>query len=367
MIDRLLEEPGAFDFFQAVRLLERAAARSRPRNVSTAVGRDADPREEAVRFGALPSRAFPGSAIARAVVRPESTAGAPQTELTVAFLGLTGPAGILPHHVTSLVLSRLRERDHVLRDFFDLFHHRTISFFYRAWEKYRFAFNYERSRYDADHADLFTRGLIAITGCGTIPPQARRALADETFLFYAGLFSDQHRSALALERMLAGFLEAHVEVRQFVGHWQTLSPEDRTQLPRGLSREGQYHCLGSDAVIGERIWELQGRFRVVLGPLDYERFCDFLPTGRSLLPAVQLTRAYVGGEFDFEVQVLLEAASVPPCRLGSNSGRGARLGWDTWIWAKPFQATADDAVFCVADDSLDAEHRNEATQTACAT
>lgn len=351
MIEELLKSPELFEFFQAVRLIERAAAcdSTGPRSV---VGSDDNPRHERLRFTAETSRTFPNHEISRSSRR--STELASITEIVVTFLGLTGPSGILPHSYSSLLLSRLRERDHVLRDFLDLFHHRTISLFYRAWEKYRFPINYERSRYDTRHVDLFTRGLVSLTGCETAPVSRRSSLSNETFLYYAGLFSSRHRTASDLERVLGDFLAIPVQVDQFVGRWQTLLSEDRTRLPSRAGNDGQYHQLGQDAAIGERTWDVQGRFRVKLGPVNYDTFASYLPPGDAIRPAVQLTRAYVGAEFDFDVQLILERSEVPRCQLGVAGGQGARLGWDAWLQTRPFERHADDSVFSVSDQSLNA-------------
>jgi type VI secretion system protein ImpH len=55
----LFDEPYRFEFFQAVRLLERLNPGRGP------VGRDGDPRDEAARFRAHASLAFPPSQICR--------------------------------------------------------------------------------------------------------------------------------------------------------------------------------------------------------------------------------------------------------------------------------------------------------------
>src|SRR4051812_40371430 len=125
----LFEEPYRFDFFQAIRLLERL----RPELAT--VGREGPPVREIVRFLAHLSLKFPPSPIHQ-LERREQASVAPA--MTVNFLGLTGPSGVLPHVYTELMMERVRHGDRSLVDFLDLFNHRLISLFYRAWEKHHF-------------------------------------------------------------------------------------------------------------------------------------------------------------------------------------------------------------------------------------
>src|ERR1051325_2219467 len=134
---QLFEEGYSFDFFQAVRLLERLYPQRQPE------GRGGPPAAEQVRFRAHLSLAFPPSSIYELVKAPE---GSPH-QMTQAFMGLTGPSGVLPRHYTELLLSLNRyakhAEKHALRGWFDVFNHRMIALFYRAWEKYRFALAFE--------------------------------------------------------------------------------------------------------------------------------------------------------------------------------------------------------------------------------
>ena len=108
------------------------------------MGRFSHPQSEVVRFGANPILHFPASAI-HVPARASRTA---RPAMTVNFMGLTGPLGVLPHYVTELIAGRLRAATRALLDFFDIFNHRMISLFYQAWEKYRFTVAYERDRND---------------------------------------------------------------------------------------------------------------------------------------------------------------------------------------------------------------------------
>ncbi|QDU30425.1 hypothetical protein ETAA8_55650 [Anatilimnocola aggregata] len=383
-LDHLLrEEPYRFEFFAAMHLLTRIRL-MRP-------DFDLDGQAELlpIRFRAHQSLAFPPSEIHDLRVLPNSKR---PIEMLVTFFGLTGPMGALPRHYTEIVMERIRKRDHVLRDFLDLFNHRLIMLFAEAGHKYRFWFSYEQAVQigrirktqgsqkfrgfvleDRPRIDHVSQNLLDLVGLGNSLQRykdiVRGALAnrvdiaDETFRHYAGLLSQSHRSGLGLEQILSGYFATPVKIQQFVGQWLQLPAEYRTGLPireeiiaPGASKPTTVpkapvaHAaprLGQNTVIGSRIWEVQGKFRVTLGPLTYQRFLDYLPVGNAFRKLAQLTRIYVRGGFDFDVQPTLLGHEVPWCRLGGNETPGARLGWNTWIRNEPFRKPVDDAVFQV--------------------
>ena len=39
--------------------------------------------------------------------------------------------------------------------------------------------------------------------------------------------------------------------------------------------------VGSGAVVGDAVWDRQGRVRVRIGPVSLEQYNDFLPGGRA--------------------------------------------------------------------------------------
>src|SRR5690606_8343348 len=119
--------PNSFSFFQAVRILQAA------RPDREGVGRFVDPSREVVRFGAHRGIGFPASEI-----QTLEADGDRPLRMRVNFMGLIGPMGVLPHHYTLLASERSRTKDSAYGEFLDLFHHRLISLFYRAWEKSRF-------------------------------------------------------------------------------------------------------------------------------------------------------------------------------------------------------------------------------------
>ena len=355
---RLAEQPYQFEFFQAVRVLERMA-RQRAESSSLAhasgceawvpVGADGPPKRETVRFRALVSHAFPPSEVCSLKLREDhgGEPEAPLAEMTVAFMGLTGPSGVLPQHYTQLVIERVRRKDESLRDFLDLFNHRFISLFFRAWEKYRLPAAFERALSDPDAADedLFTRALYCLVGLGTERLRGRLRFPDPVFLYFSGHCAHRRPTVAALESMIEEYFQLPVRVLQFEGQWLYLSAEDQTQMPAARDPDGRNCRLGWDVVVGQRVWSVENKFRVRLGPLDYESFCRFTPLGDGLVPLCQLIRCRVGPEFDFDIQPVLKADEVPWCRAGGDERSASRLGWNTWLRSRPMPADGDEAVF----------------------
>ena len=117
-------KPYSFDFCRAVRMLE-AEFRDRPR-----VGNSVRLEEDLLRFCQIPSLSFAPSTL-EGVQQPE---GSRVIRMFVNFLGLFGPNGPLPQHLTDFARDRYRNaHDRTLVRFMDIFHHRMLSFFYRAW------------------------------------------------------------------------------------------------------------------------------------------------------------------------------------------------------------------------------------------
>ncbi|MDX2039568.1 MAG: type VI secretion system baseplate subunit TssG [Isosphaeraceae bacterium] len=364
--DRLFREPFSFDFFQAVRMLEKLRPDAVP------VGRGGPPKNEVVRFRAQVSTAFPPSAV-HDLAKPGGSTPVPV--MTIAFFGVTGPNGILPRHYTELLLKIAREskgaEKYALRDWYDLFNHRLSSLFYRAWEKYRFWIPFERGEGRRIEPDAFTRSLLALVGIE--PPSLRGRLqlvevaaADEhrdesrrvltriddfSLLYYGGLLAQRTRNASGLEAMLADYFGLPVQVVQFVGQWLMLEPENQSSL----GSAGANNRLGVDCVAGERVWDIQGKIRIRVGPLDFERFLDFVPNRadaarhNAYFRIVQLTRFYVGPDLDFEIQPILRREDVPECRMTDDLAQRPLLGWNTWIRSQPLDHDADDAVFAARE------------------
>jgi type VI secretion system protein ImpH len=352
--ERLSQRAWEFDFFQAVRLLEWVAweEKSRGEPARAPIGEDARLDEEQVRFRVPSSTAFPSGPVGSLSGGSRGNAGrAP--ELTVSFLGLIGASGVLPHHYSAEAIARQHDNDPALAEFFDIFQHRAVSLFFRAWRKYRLPFELERTLRDRLLAapdgqpsdDPFTLVLRSLVGLGTAGLARRMHVADETIAFYAGHFTHQPRSALALERMVGDYFGLPAEVEQFSGRWLVLPPDQRSTMPSRLEPRGRSCGLGRETVVGSRVWDVHTKFRIRLGPMSYARFAEFFPGRAALLELGDLAGLYAGPALEFDVQPVLARDEVPTAQLAEAKRPTTMLGRNAWLACRQRERDADEAVF----------------------
>ena len=325
----LTDEAYRFEFFQAVRLLEKVYPEKR------AVGRNAMPQEEVVRFRSRVAVDFPASEIHEIREGADPKTDEKRLEMLVNFMGMVGVSGVLPQPYTDLVLDRVRHRDTAMWSFLDIFTHRFVSMFYRAWRKYRFPIGYERGN------DDFTGYLFDLCGLGTKGLRGRMSLPDESLLPYVGLIAQRPHSNNALENILSDYFGAKARTEQFFGQWLQLDTQDYTRLGERNS------VLGESAIAGTRVWEQQSKFRVRLGPLDFKQFQAFLPNGSAFAPMRSIIRFMVGLELDFDVRLKLKAKQVPSTILTTRAQRRPMLGWTTFLKTKPLKVDDEQLILQV--------------------
>jgi type VI secretion system protein ImpH len=324
---------GSFDFFEAMRLLECLNA-DKPR-LGTALKASDDP----VRLSQLPELEFPASAIS-AYGDAANRHGVPR--LSVNFMGLFGPNGPLPLHITEYARERLRHHhDPTLSGFADIFHHRMICLFYRAWANARPVVNYDRPE-----SDRFAFYIGACLGLADTASRNRDALDDKAKLFYAGHFGGQTKHAEGLRAIISDVLCQPVEIEEFVGEWMAIQPDDQTRLGVSADKAG----LGQTALIGASVWGCQHKFRLVLGPLTLAVYLSLLPGQALLAQLVAIVRNYIGDELVWDAKLILENRQIPrEIALGKaivsdcpGIDAEARLGWSMWLGPRRSHLDGDD-------------------------
>jgi len=224
------------------------------------------------------------------------------------------------------MLDRIRHRDTAMWEFLDIFTHRSVSLFYRAWQKYRFPVGYENGKSD------FTAFLFDIIGLGTPGLRGRSAIDDEALLPYAGQVAQKPHNVNALENIVSDQFQVKAKVQQFCGQWLDLGTDD-------VSRLGERNSvLGQNAIVGSKVWSQQSKFRLRIGPLSFAKFQAFLPSGSANRQLHSVVKFFAGLEFDYDVQLELEAKQVPASILTTRAVRKPMLGWTTFLKSRPFAA-----------------------------
>ena len=322
-----------FDFFEALRLIE-CRHPEKPR-IGTSVKAADDP----VRLCQDPELAFPPSSLA-SYSQPENEHSMPR--LNVNFMGLFGPHGALPLHLTEYARERIRHHhDPTLVRFVDIFHHRMMSLFYRAWANARPTVSYDRP--DSDRFKAYVGSML---GIGSPVFHERDELSDKAKLFYAGHFAVQTKHPDGLISIISNILRIQVKIVEFVGEWMSIQTSDQTRL--GYSEE--IGVLGQSVLLGASVWGCQHKFRILLGPMQLPQYLALLPGGKGLAQLIAIVRNYIGDAYVWDAQLVLERNQVPKelCLAASaeagalNGNGGAQLGWSMWLGPRNSQFDADD-------------------------
>lgn len=301
----LSQDPYSHDLFHTLRWIDARAGARLP------LGRDTVARNEPVRLRQEPSMAFAPSTLASVTLGR----GNRPPELSIYSFGLFGPNGPLPLHLTEYARERMHHYgDHTLSGFADVFHHRLILLFYRAWADAQSTVSLDRKE------ARFTRYVASLLHMG-MPSLARRdAVMDHAKFFMAGQLLRQTRNPEGLKQILQTFFSVPVRIAEFVPQWIRLDPSQRLGLGGAMG-------LGQDTILGAAVRDAQHKFRIELGPLTRADYASFLPGGRRARQLLHWVRDYIGVELAWDVRPVLRRQDVRGVKLGEPQP----LGLSSWL------------------------------------
>lgn len=285
------------------------------------IGRARRPSQSVADLAQVPSLNFPDSTMDAV----EVARGRPK--LSGFWLGLTGPMGALPTHLTEYAsYERRYGKARPFGGWLDLLSNRMLQFFVRAWGDSQPAVQADRP-----DDDRFAHYLGALSGA------AEGVRADALFpararLFYGALYASR-RSAVAIEDGLANLLRQPVRVLEYQPRWRAIEPEDQTRLGR------EFATLGNDAVIGRRVRVASDAFRVVVRANSMQEYERLLPTGARFAIASEALDSFAPSHLEWDIAIEMEERHARPARL---DGR-ARLGWTGWLQPRTGGAIRSDA------------------------
>lgn len=301
---RLLEEGHRFRFSQAIRLLELAFPEA------PSPGQASSYRETPIRFRPSVDLAFPPTDLKQVEKAPDDRG---EVHVVAYFFGLYGIDSPLPYHFYDQLAQRPKDTK-AHRDFLDIFNHRLYAFFYRAWKKYRPALYHSPG--GEDH---HSRRFVSLAGIGT--PRAPRDLPLDPMRLaaQAGVLASRTRNAAGLEMLVEAFFgDIGAEVIENVPRWVPIPSRS------GLGDGGLE--IGGSATIGERIYDRSSKFRLRLGPMNFEQYLALLPGGEDVQDLKALIRLGAPDYLEYDVQLQVPSETLPETQLGRS---GAQLGFTT--------------------------------------
>lgn len=274
------------------------------------IGYSVSPKQDFARFGQTPLLHFHSSAFTK--VKFDRNSG--EYKLKNSYWGMLGINGPLPSHLTEYAIERNhRLKDNTFTEFLDVFNHRFISLFYRAWADAEPTVSHDRPEHDN-----FKQRLNTFSGESSAS-QDTFGQSKNIHQYLAGLFSQKNRSGKALSQILSEYLHLEVNIQEFQGRWYDLQPNEQTQLGKNNV------SLGVSSLIGTRTYQRSFNFSINIGPLDYSRYISLLNNKHGLKTIVELTQKAIGQEYEFSINIILKAHQTKACQLGS-----AKLGINSW-------------------------------------
>ncbi|MCL9667324.1 type VI secretion system baseplate subunit TssG [Rosenbergiella epipactidis] len=251
------------------------------------------------------SLAFPASEIASITWQAE------QLAIKLFSLGVWGPQGPLPLHLSELALTRLQQQDSALIDFIDLFHHRSMAIFFRAWYAAQ-----DTASLDRPESDRFSYYLRCLSGL-PLPttPQTKHPLLSAGFQLARKTCAPRD-----LISTLNALFHLPFQIAEFQSGWISLPVEERCQLAHSCR-------VGVNAMLGEASYQAGYRFKIGCGPLSYQQYRSLHPDNDALASISRVIQRLTGGHYYFDIQLTLASSSSFPTTLSGEQ----QLGFDTWL------------------------------------
>ena len=269
-----------------------------------------------VEFQANPSLGFPGSDVDRVEFFNEH--GQLRARLRFNLIGLVGASSPLPAFYGEQALGD-GEDGNPTRHFLDVFHHRLQRLMLPIWKKYRY-----RASFQSGAIDPFSSQLFALIGLGGDEIRKAKELNWKRLLPYLGLLSLRAHSAALIEAVLRYYFKhAELTIEQCIERRVEILEEQRNRLGRANS------LLGEDLVLGERVRDRSGKFRIYIRQLNWERFHEFLPIGFGYQPLCALVRFTLRDPLDYDIRLVLRQEEIRELRIGEQNA--CRLGWTSWL------------------------------------
>jgi type VI secretion system protein ImpH len=303
----MLENGDAYEFYQAVKLLNRLV-KQQPSEQGPSNGLRIQPEL---------NLDYPQSDISE-INRDEASGN---YQITTTFFGLYGVSSPLPGFYTEELLDDEWDEVSARKNFFDVIHNHLYPLLYQAWLKYKFSHN------TVEFAnDKYAEIIFSLIGLG----EAYRVDGKQYghLLKYSGLLSQRTKSLLGLKTLLKDIVgDIGLDIRPCVNRMVPIIKKQRCVVGNRNA------TLGADACIGKQVVDRIGKFTIEIGPLNAEQFASFSRGNESSKIIKTLLNIYLVQPLEYGVKLSLEPGVINVASIGDE--RSSILGTNCWLTNQP--------------------------------
>ncbi|AWY19334.1 type VI secretion system baseplate subunit TssG [Moraxella bovis] len=280
-------------------------------NLTKNIGDEVQLTEHNVRFGQLAKLSFQERQVHQIISQGKFL------KVKIKGFGMLGTNGALPLHLSEAIYEKnLHEKDHTFNDFLDIFHHRLISLFYKAWLSSEPAV-----MLDNKSNPLFSEHIAGFVGNQPLADEGMEGLLKYSQFYYSSLLLNQNMPTHNLIEILSGYFDTPIQIEENVGEWIPAEAHTTTLSSQLLEP------LGSGLLIGTHYFDATQKFRVIIGPVSTAKYLDFLKGGHLFDKLIRWVVRYTKHSYQFDIKIIVDKDDIRPSRLDTSHP----LGRNSWL------------------------------------
>jgi len=237
-------------------------------------------------------------------------------EVWINYGGIDGTSGPLPVWLNELLSQEATDDHQPLGDFINIFSHRLTLLLYKAWLKHK-AFLV----FHPEGKDIISQTLLALIGQSDADIIGYSTQEKIRMLSYVSSLGHRPRSAASLLGMLRHYFRGiPIEIKSFMKRSIRVPEENQARIGKHLI---------ANTILGQRMSEISGAFRIIVGPVSQNNYSLFLPKQPYYIEMVKLVNTFVSDLLEWDIELRLKAEEIPELKIGKKYF--AKLGQNTWF------------------------------------
>ncbi|MCW8416756.1 type VI secretion system baseplate subunit TssG [Fluoribacter dumoffii] len=302
ILEKLLTQPKAFNFFQAIRLIGHILNYEAKHGI-----------KGKLEIIPLLTLAFPETDIHEIQLHRDTH----QFTLIATFFSLYGTTSPLPTFYTEELIEDNDLDSKEMKSLLDIFHKRLYKILFRAWSKNRIF-----EEFAEQHDTIYKEALYGFIGLAG--KEIREKIPNHNYLLrYSSHWISAHKSIWSLKNLLNDYFKVPINIYSFFRCIQEIPEEQYCLLGKAN------HHLSKTAYLGSQFKSNSNSLLISIGPLSADVFPKFLANAQNTIQLRLLLQLYVKEPFSYFIEVILDKGCFKPIRLASETT--SILGVVSWL------------------------------------